>query len=125
MYVGLKHLHTTVITLTVLFFMVRWFWLMTGSGMLQRRWVRITPHVIDTVLLVSALAIAWMGWRWPAVPHDWITAKVIGLVVYIGLGVVALKRARTPAGRVAAFAAALAVYGYLVLVALTKTPMPL
>ncbi len=125
MYVGLKHLHTTLVTLTVLFFIVRWIWLMTGSARLQQRWVRISPHVIDTALIVSALAIAWMGWNWPVVPHAWITAKVIGLLVYIGLGVIALKRARTPAGRSAAFAGALAVYGYIVLVALNKTPLPI
>jgi len=124
MYDGLKHLHTTLITLTVLFFIVRWGWTVSGSAMIQRRWVKISPHVIDTALLVSALSIAWMGWRWPVVPHDWITAKVIALLLYIGLATFALKRASTPVGKTVAFVGALAVYGYMLAVALAKTPFP-
>jgi len=125
LYIGLKHLHTTVATLTVLLFILRGGWMVTGSAMLQRKWVRILPHVIDTTLLVTAFAVAWIGWRYPVVLHDWITAKVIALVVYIVLGIIALKRGRTATIRVTAFVAALAVYGYIVLVALYKTPLPI
>jgi uncharacterized membrane protein SirB2 len=125
LYIGLKHLHTTVATLTVLLFILRGGWMVAGSAMLQRKWVRILPHIIDTTLLVTAFAVAWIGWRYPVVLHDWITAKVIALVVYIVLGIIALKRGRTATIRVTAFVAALAVYGYIVLVALYKTPLPI
>jgi uncharacterized membrane protein SirB2 len=83
--------------------------------------VRIAPHVIDTVLLASALWLAWQlgtdgtrGWLW---------AKVIALGAYIALGTVALKRGRTRRVRVNAFAAALATFGYIVSVAVTKSPL--
>lgn len=125
LYVGLKHLHTTVATLTVLLFVLRGGWMVAGSSMLQRKWVRILPHVIDTTLLVTAFAVAWIGWRYPEQLHGWITAKVVALVVYIVLGVIAFKRGRTAMVRVSAFLAALAVYGYIVMVALYKTPLPI
>ena len=125
LYIGLKHLHTTVATLTVLLFVLRGGWMATGSSMLQRKWVKILPHVIDTTLLVTSFAVAWVGWRYPVVLHDWITAKILALVVYIVLGIIALKRGRTATIRTAAFLGALAVYGYIVLVALYKTPLPI
>ena len=125
LYIGLKHVHTAVVTLTLLLFILRGGWMMAGSSMLQRKWVRVLPHVIDTTLLISALAIAWIGWRYPVVPHDWITAKILALIVYIVLGTIALKRGRTMTVRVTAFFGALAVYGYIVAVALNKTPLPI
>ncbi len=125
LYIGLKHLHTTVATLTVLLFILRGGWMVAGSAMLQRKWVKIVPHVIDTTLLVTAFAVAWIGWRYPVVLHDWITAKVVALVVYIVLGIIALKRGRTATIRVTAFFAALVVYAYIVMVALYKTPLPI
>ena len=125
LYIGLKHLHTAVATLTVLLFILRGGWMVAGSAMLQRKWVKILPHVIDTTLLITAFAVAWIGWRYPVVPHDWITAKVVALVVYIVLGIIALKRGRTATIRVTAFVAALVVYGYIVMVALYKTPLPI
>ncbi|MEX0383307.1 SirB2 family protein [Spiribacter sp. 1M153] len=125
LYIGLKHLHTTVATLTVLLFILRGGWMVAGSAMLQRKWVKILPHVIDTTLLITAFAVAWIGWRYPVVLHDWITAKVVALVVYIVLGIIALKRGRTATIRVTAFVAALVVYGYIVMVALYKTPLPI
>ena len=124
LYVALKHLHTTVATLTILFFILKGGWVMAGSGMLKRRWVRILPHLINTLLLVTGFAVAWIGWRYPVELHGWITAKVIALVVYIVLGVIAFKRGRPAPVRIAAFFGALAVYGYIVLVALNKTPLP-
>lgn len=123
-YMIAKHLHTATVALTLILFLVRGGWMLADSGMLQRRWVRIAPHVIDTVLLLSALYLAIVVWGWPATPHGWITAKVAALVVYIGLGTVALKRGRTKAVRTAALVGALVVFGYLVAVALSKQVVP-
>jgi uncharacterized membrane protein SirB2 len=53
----------------------------------------------------------------------WLLAKIIGLVAYIGLGMVALKPGRPPAQRALAWLAALAVFGYIVSVALTRNPL--
>ena len=88
---------------------------------LQQRWVRIVPHVVDTVLLASAL---WLAWQLGADgTRGWLWAKVAGLVAYVALGTIALKRGRTRGARIAAFAAALATFGYIVSVAIAKSPL--
>ncbi len=96
--------------------------MLAGSPLLQARFVRIAPHVVDTVLLASAGWLAWFLGQYPFV-HGWLTAKVLGLVAYIVLGSIALKRGRTKAVRAAAFAAALAAVLYVVSVALTRDPL--
>ena len=88
---------------------------------LARRWVRIVPHVVDTVLLVSAIALAAMIGDDPGT-RGWLSAKVIGLLVYIALGSVALKYGPTRGVRSAAFVGALATFAYIVSVAVTKSP---
>jgi uncharacterized membrane protein SirB2 len=115
----LKAVHVGAAALSVTLFVLRGFWRFAAPERLAARWVKIVPHVVDTILLASALVLAWQlgaegtrGWLW---------AKVVALLVYIALGVIALKRGRTPAVRAAAFAAALATFGYIVSVALTKS----
>ncbi len=85
--------------------------------------MRIVPHVIDTILLASAIALAVMLRQYPLV-HGWLTAKVFGLLFYIGLGMVALRRGKTRGTRIAAWFSAQAVFFYIVAVALTRNPLP-
>lgn len=87
-------------------------------------WVRVAPHVVDTVLLASALALAWVGGFHP-LQVPWLEAKLVGLVLYIVTGTIALKRGRTPRVRAVAFALALLTCAYIVSVALTKSPLGL
>ena len=123
-YTLIKHVHQGSAIVSVALFILRGIWMMAGSGMLQRTWVRIVPHVIDTVLLVSALLLAWILAQYPFV-HGWVTAKVVGLVIYIALGMIALKRGRTMGTRVVAWIGALMVFAYIMLVAVTKEILPL
>jgi len=117
----LKMVHVGSAMMSLGLFVVRGMWMMASPRLLERRWVKIVPHVIDTVLLASAIALAVMIGNYPGT-HGWLTAKVAGLVVYIVLGSIALKRGRTRAVRICAFFAALAVFGYIVTVAITKSP---
>ncbi len=120
-YGTVKAVHTSAVALSLALFVTRGAWRAWSPTMLDVRWVRIGPHVIDTVLLASAL---WLAWQLPASsPHGWLAAKIAGLVAYIALGTIALKRGRTSAVRGAAFVAALATFGYIVSVALTKSPL--
>lgn len=121
-YFALKHLHMTFAVLSGAFFLLRGIWMLSGSTLLQRRWVRIAPHIIDTLLLASAVVLAVWSSQYP-LQQSWLTAKVIALVAYIGLGTVALKRGRTPQVRGLAFVAALACFGYILAVAVTKNPL--
>lgn len=121
-YYALKHTHMTFATLSGALFLLRGLWMLSGSARLQQRWVRIAPHVVDTLLLASAIGlVVWSG-QYP-LQAPWLSAKLLALVIYIGLGTVALKRGRTPRVRALAFAAALACFGYIVAVALTKNPL--
>ena len=120
-YVTLKFVHVSCVAASYTLFFVRGVWMMRGSPLLAARWVRVVPHVVDTLLLASAITLAVIIGNAP-VTHGWLTAKVIGLVLYIGLGTVALKRGRTRAIRIGAFVAALVVFGYIVAVAITKSP---
>ena len=95
--------------------------MLRDSARLQQRWVRIAPHVIDTLLLASALTMAFWSGQYPFV-QPWLTAKVLALLAYIGIGTVALKRGRTKRTRTIAFVAALAVFAYIVRVAVTRQP---
>lgn len=122
MYSALKHLHLTTIVLTFCLFMLRGVWMLTDSPRLQQRWVRIAPHLIDTVLLTSAIGLTVILSQYPLV-DSWLTAKVLGLILYIILGSIALKYGTTKPIRVAAWFAALAVFGYIVSVALTRNPL--
>jgi uncharacterized membrane protein SirB2 len=107
------------VAITLLLFLLRGFWMLDDSPALRRRWVKIVPHVNDTILLAAALYMAALIGLQP-----WIGAKIAGLLLYIGLGTVALKRGRTKAVRASAFAAALAAFAYVVAVALTKRVLP-
>lgn len=120
----LKHVHLTTVAITLVLFVLRGVWMMLDSPMLQRRWIKVVPHINDTVLLVSALWMAVSVWRYPMVLHGWITAKIVALILYILLGTVALKRGRTKTVRGAAFIAGLVVFAYIVHTAYTKTVLP-
>lgn len=117
----LKLVHVTAVVVTYSLFVLRGVWMMQGSPRLAERWVRIVPHVNDTVLLASAIALAAILGQAPG-NAGWLTAKVAGLVVYILLGTLAIKRGRTRRVRIAAWVAAQAVFFYIVAVAVTKNP---
>lgn len=121
MYSLIKHIHVTCVVLTGIGFLLRGIWMLTGSSLLSHRMTRWVPHVVDSVLLLSALALALMLHQYPF-RDAWLTAKVLGLLGYIGLGSVALKRGRTGRQRLVAWLAALGVYSYIVSVAVTKQP---
>ena len=120
-YLVLKHLHLTAVVLSFALFTLRGLWMLADSPQLQRRWVRIVPHLIDTVLLASAIGLTLILQQYPFV-NGWLTAKVLALIAYIILGSIALKRGSTKAIRALAWVAALATFGYIISVALTHDP---
>ena len=119
----IKAVHVTAVAASWLLFTLRAWWMLRGSEMLALRWVRVVPHVVDTALLASAVMLAVIVRQYPF-EAPWITAKVIGLIAYIVLGMIALKRGKTLAARFAALIAAQAIFFYIVAVAVTKHPWP-
>ena len=119
-YLLLKLTHVTCVVLSYAGFVLRGIWMIRDSRVLERRWVRVLPHVVDTVLLASAIALAVMLKQYP-LAEPWLTAKVAGLVLYIALGMVALGHGTTRRIRTGAWIAAQAVFLYIVAVALTRS----
>ena len=117
----LKAVHVGSAVLSITGFVLRGVWMQQDSPLLRARVTRILPHVVDTVLLLSALALALRIAQYPFV-HAWLTAKVLALLAYIVLGSFALKRGRTRRTRNIAFAAALGVFLYIVAVAIARSP---
>jgi uncharacterized membrane protein SirB2 len=119
----LKNLHLATIAVTLALFLLRGAWMMADSPRLQARWVRIVPHINDTLLLASGIALAALIGQYP-LAHGWLTAKLLALIAYVVLGTIALKRGKTRGRRIAAWVAALLVLGYMLAVAHTHDPFP-
>jgi uncharacterized membrane protein SirB2 len=122
-YAILRSLHIGTVHATLILFLLRGFWMLTDSPRLQDRWIRVLPHVNDSLLLFAAIAMLVVGGLNP-LEQPWLLAKIIGLLAYIGLGTVALKRGRTKAIRIKALIAALGIFGYIVAVAISKQAIP-
>lgn len=121
MYLALKHIHLTFVVLSLLAFFVRGIWLFTNSRMLSKKWVKILPHIISTILLVSGIVLAVHLGMSPG-SQPWLMAKIIGLIAYIGLGVAAFK-VPNPNARKLLWVSALIVFAYIVSVAISKNPL--
>ena len=121
-YILLKHLHVTAVAVSGAGFLLRGLLMLRDSPLLQRRILKVLPHVVDTILLGSAIAMAVISAQYPFV-QSWLTAKFFGLLAYIVFGMMALKRGRTKAQRTAWLLAALLAFTYIVSVALARDPL--
>lgn len=120
-YLAIKYVHTIAAVATISGFILRGYWMLVESELLRHRVTRIAPHVVDAVLLLAGIAMLWMLHLNP-LKQAWLLAKFAGLLAYILLGMVALKRGPTKQIRMIAFVAAVASFGYLFGVALSKSP---
>lgn len=121
-YFAIKHIHMTAVGLSLALFILRAWWSVSESAMLQSRWVRIIPHVIDTILLAAGVTLMVMLRFWPH-QHPWLAAKLIGLVAYVIIGTIAIKRGKTRRSRVLAALVAVAIFIYIIGVATAHHPL--
>ncbi len=124
MYLTLKYAHVGFVLSSLLLFTARAVLAVRGHPLLGNPALRVLPHIVDTLLLASAIALAVLSRQYPLV-EPWLTAKVLALALYIVLGSLAIKRAPTAASKALYAVLAVATFGYIVLVALTKQPLPL
>ena len=120
-YLYTKNIHALLALLTISGFVVRGYWIMTNSGRLQRRMTRIAPHILDTVFLASGIMMLVLLSLNP-LSQSWLLAKFAGLIAYILLGAVAIRRGSTRKVRLLSFVGALSAFTYVVGVALSKSP---
>lgn len=121
MYQILKHFHLLFIVLSVSLLIIRFVWMLSGSAQLDKKWVKVLPHVIDTGLLLSALGLCLVIAQYPFI-HLWLTEKLIAVIAYICMGVMCYK-GRTRLLRMVAFVGAIGWLGLIGHLAITKTPV--
>ncbi|MCW8889297.1 MAG: SirB2 family protein [Sedimenticola sp.] len=122
-YYWIKNLHISTVIFTVCFFSLRLIWMMNRSGLVNRGWVRKLSQFNDTLLLIAGISLALLSHQYPLVA-PWLTAKLVALLVYIILGMFALKWAGSRRSRMAYGVMALICVSYMILVALTRNPQP-
>ncbi|MFC5497894.1 SirB2 family protein [Caenimonas terrae] len=120
-YVALKTVHQAAVALSIAGFFARGLGSLLGAAWVGSRPAKTLPHVVDTVLLASALLLAWTL-RLNPMQAPWLLAKIAGLLGYIALGMVALKPGRPAPVRAVAWVGALVTFGWIVSVAITKDP---
>lgn len=123
MYLMAKHTHLTLMLISVSFLIIRVLASTQNAQWLQQKWAKITPHVIDTLLLTSAVSLMVSISQYPIV-HHWLSAKVIALIGYILFGTLAFKGQKSTPKKLGFLLLALVCIGYMISVAVTKSPMP-
>ena len=121
-YLAAHHSHVTFVAISILLFVLRGGLMLAGSPLLRAPVLRVTPHVVDTLLLASALWLVHVL-HLPFFQTPWLLAKVAGLVAYIALGSLALREGRPRAVRAGAFVAALLTVAWIVTVAIRHDPL--
>lgn len=119
-YLLIKYIHVSCAVLSLTGFVIRGIWLIQSSSMLQNRWVKRLPHLVDILLLSTALIMVYQSAQYPFV-EPWLTTKVLLLLLYILLGMVALRWGKTRNIRIAAWLLAVLVFLYIVAVALSRS----
>ena len=119
-YSQFKIVHMGLALASVCGFVLRWIWLNSDSALFEQKLTRILPHIIDTLFLASGIWLAVIIRQYPFA-HGWLTAKIFGLLAYIILGSLALKKANSQLVRTLAFGTALLSFAWIASVARSKT----
>lgn len=117
----MKNFHIMLAYLTVIGFIVRGLWSINGSALLEQKWAKVLPHIVDTLLLTLGVAMAINLSL--SITSGWLVAKLLGLLAYIVFGVVTM-RATTKPVKILGFCAALLSVGYIFSVAFSRSPWP-
>ncbi|MBD1575002.1 MULTISPECIES: SirB2 family protein [Vibrio] len=123
MYASMKHIHLLSIVISVFLLTLRYILMMMDSSLLHKKWLKITPHIVDTVLLASGISLIFITGFMPfTASAPWLTEKITCVFVYIALGFVALKLGKTKFIRSIAFFGALGWLYWAAHLAITKVP---
>lgn len=126
LFLWVLYLHIGSAIFSVTFFALRFWWKHHQNVLLDARWVRVVPHAVDSVLLLSGVALMVMTRYFPFTEEGtWLTEKLFGVIIYIFLGFVALgrRRQRSQQSGFVAFLLALVVLCIIVKLAITKVPL--
>jgi uncharacterized membrane protein SirB2 len=121
-YEAAKLIHVSCAALSITGFIARFPLALRSAPLLKRRWLRMAPHINDTLLLAAGIVMLVLAQLDP-LRLDWLRTKIVLLAVYILLGMVALRPAFSRTIRQLAFVLALATFGYIIAVAMTRNPL--
>lgn len=121
-YLSVRSLHIFAVLLSGGLFFLRGAGLLLGHSWPKASLVRYSTYLVDTTLLAAAVALMLMLRVYPLV-NSWLTIKVVCLVLYIALGIMAFREGRTQMARTLFWLAALAVYGFIISVARAHHPL--
>ncbi len=119
-YATIRLVHISCASISIALFALRGALQFAGVNWRRWRWLRIAPHINDTVLLSAAIALSWISHQYPLQQH-WLSAKVGALLLYIVLGQVAFRPGTPRSRQLLAFFAAMATVAYIVTVAITRS----
>ena len=116
LFAGLKLVHVCCALLSVAGFALRGYWVLTEHRLCQHRLTRVLPHLVDSLLLATAVAMLVL---WQVSPQQlpWVVAKILALLLYIALGMTLMRFAKNRRQQLLAYLAALVCAGYIITVA--------
>lgn len=118
----LKTIHMLLAFVVISSFIVRFILLDKGVELPSRRWLKVLPHVLDTLLLASGITLAVNFVQYPA-QAVWLSTKLMALFVYVLFGVMAMGMGRSRRQRWLAFSGAMLSFAYVLAVAVSKDPL--
>ncbi|OXY81395.1 SirB2 family protein [Oceanimonas doudoroffii] len=122
-YLAVKHAHMMFALISIVLFMLRAWLAVPSPARVSNKLLKILPHIVDTLLLLCGIWLAVQINQAPFGNSPWLTAKVVGLVLYIVVGTIAIKRGKTRQQRLAAALASIAIFAYIYGVAVSKSPL--
>lgn len=115
-------IHVATVMLSLFGFVLRGVLRFRGSGLINRKWLKIAPHIVDTVLIASAITLLLQASLNP-LTTPWLLAKIVALIIYIGLGLVAFRFVGSRSVALWSWGMAIVVFCYILAVAVTKNPL--
>ena len=116
--------HVASVLLSISGFIIRGILHFRGSELVNRKWFKITPHIIDTVLIISAIILLYQSGL-NLLTTSWLLAKITALIFYITLGLIAFRFGKSRRVRLLAWCGAILLFAYIIMVAVTKNPLVL
>jgi uncharacterized membrane protein SirB2 len=112
----------TMALLSVLLFTLRFVWLLKGSDKLHQKWVKVLPHIVDTLLFILGIGLA-IKLSINPLEHYWFAEKLFAVLAYIFTGYYTLKLARNRTMQIIGYLGAMGWIMLIVRLAITKAPL--
>jgi uncharacterized membrane protein SirB2 len=118
-YLLIKQLHIMTVVLSITLFTLRFLVLIRSPAWQPRRWLKVLPHVNDSLLLIFAILLCIIIQQAPLI-SPWLTEKVAAVILYILAGMFALKWSKTRLSKIIWFMIAIFMFAYAANIAINK-----